>query len=322
VNVHIQFVYGFFLLGLATSESLINRILRRFGSVIEETAIAPARIAVVTAACVAATLVNPYHYRIYLVVLDLLSESGFYNLVSEMLAPQFRIFTDYIALGLAVGAAFALGWRRNLNPFLVLLLLTGLFASFHSRRDIWFVAVASVAVIASPRSSSSTARYFVTRAQVCCIALALCILIGFTMRKIGFSESALELKVSEKFPVAAASFVADHGYSGPLYNHFDWGGYLIWRLHGLPVAIDGRGNVHGVERTIQSQNVWNGAQDWASDPALASSRLVIAERDKPLCSLLRFDARFELVYEDKVAAVFVARTPVTLAAGESKAAQK
>jgi hypothetical protein len=107
--------------------------------------------------------------------------------------------------------------------------------------------------------------------------------------------------------VAAASFIDEHQFPGPLYNHFNWGGYLIWRLPGLPVSIDGRGNVHDAERIRHSAEVWNGSHHWASDPELAAARVVIAEKDFPLTQLLRLDSRFEIVYEDEVAVVFIAR---------------
>ena len=41
---------------------------------------------------------------------------------------------------------------------------------------------------------------------------------------------------------------------------------------------------------------------WASDPELAAARLILADRNFPLCELLRHDRRFELVYEDAIAA--------------------
>ena len=103
----------------------------------------------------------------------------------------------------------------------------------------------------------------------------------------------------------AAAFVEKQGYPGPLYNHFNWGGYLIWRLPQLPVSMDGRTNLHGHKRIARSLKTWGGASDWNSDTELTSSRLVIAGMNNALTSILRMDPRFRLVYEDTVAAVFV-----------------
>ena len=53
---------------------------------------------------------------------------------------------------------------------------------------------------------------------------------------------------------------------------------------------------------------WSGGDGWVSDPELTSAHLVIGSVKSALTSLLRFDPRFELVYNDKIAAVFVARS--------------
>jgi hypothetical protein len=45
---------------------------------------------------------------------------------------------------------------------------------------------------------------------------------------------------------------------------------------------------------------------WASDPDLLKANLVIGPVSAPLTQLLRMSPRFDLVYEDKVAVVFVA----------------
>jgi len=57
----------------------------------------------------------------------------------------------------------------------------------------------------------------------------------------------------------------------------------------------------------RSVATWNGEPDWATDGQLVSARLVIGPVHTPLIQLLRIDPRFQLAYEDKVAAVFVAR---------------
>ncbi len=55
----------------------------------------------------------------------------------------------------------------------------------------------------------------------------------------------LEAALAETFPVAAAAFVKAHGYGGPVFNDYDWGGYLMWRLPHLSVSLDGRNTFRG-----------------------------------------------------------------------------
>jgi hypothetical protein len=44
---------------------------------------------------------------------------------------------------------------------------------------------------------------------------------------------------------------------------------------------------------------------------LAAAHIVIAEKNLPLTQLLRLDSDFEIVYEDEVAVVFIARAGST-----------
>src|SRR5262249_52450204 len=183
------------------------------------------------------------------------------------------------------------------------------FVSFRSGRDVWFVVTVAIAVIVSSRPPLEVKNiYGLTKAQACIAAVIITVLVLLIARARNISEEALQNEVARKYPVAAAKVIDDRGYLGPLYNHFDWGGYLIWRLPRLPVSMDGRTNIYGDERIKHSIETWNGDRRWSMDPELAVARLVIADVGAPLCSLLRFDRRFELVYEDQVAAVFVAQS--------------
>jgi hypothetical protein len=119
------------------------------------------------------------------------------------------------------------------------------------------------------------------------------------------SEQQLERVVERLYPVDAVKFINEKHYAGPLYNHFNWGGYLIWALRRLPVSMDGRTNLHGDQRIERSVNTWSGLKGWTSDPELMKARLVIGGADQALMNLMRTDPRFKLVYDDGVAVVFV-----------------
>ncbi len=160
----------------------------------------------------------------------------------------------------------------------------------------------------SLRSTTEFAQRFqMTRLRVALVTGAVIVAALAISWRRDISGAHLEAVVAEKFPAAAAAVIEARGYPGPLYNAFDWGGYLIWRLRAMPVAMDNRTNVHGDERIRRSVETWAGLNHWDADPELLRARLVITSQRKPLTSLLRLDSRFEVVYEDKTAAVFVAR---------------
>ncbi len=309
-NVHIQFVYGLFVLGVAALEDPINRLLRiRTDSGQGQDKSLPFRtMALVTASCLGAVLMNPYHFRIYAIVWDTLKLGGLYDVISELQALQFRSISDWLVLLLTLAAAFAFGRRREVSPFWGLLLLSGVFLSFRSGRDSWFVVIVAVAIISSAHSVARTATlHILSRTAAFIVVAAVGVLLLTAVRTSHLSEGNLQSSVARTYPAGAAQIVEERGYRGPLYNDFDWGGYLMWRLPGLPVSIDGRSNIHNAERIKQTLKTWNGESNWESDPELAAARVVIAQKNLPLTQLLRLDSRFGLVYEDPVAVVFIAK---------------
>jgi len=309
-NLHIQFVYGLFVLGLALLDGPVNRLLRRQTSVerVGDRPLPVDKVSIALAACLIATLLNPYHFRIYAVVLDTAKQSGLYQLISELSPMDFRSLPDWLVLLLTLGAVFALGRRRSLNSFWFFLLSAGILISFRSKRDVWLVTTIAITIIALTRPVNKTrVDDRISKGQAASVIVASIVMLGLAALTFRLSNPMLENFVAKDYPVAAASFIEQRGFPGPMYNYFDWGGYLIWRLPNLPVSIDGRSNLHKAERIKHSWNVWNGHPDWSSDPELSAARLVVAERALPLTQLLRLDKRFDLVYEDDIAVVFIRR---------------
>jgi hypothetical protein len=136
------------------------------------------------------------------------------------------------------------------------------------------------------------------------VAAAATIVLLLSFRPLNINQRELDRRLADALPVRAIETAKARHYPGPVYNNFDWGGYLIWSLR-LPVSIDGRVQLHGDERILRSMTNWNGQQGWGEDPLLRSAGLVVAPMDAPLNQLLRLDPKFKLVYEDNQAALFI-----------------
>jgi hypothetical protein len=136
------------------------------------------------------------------------------------------------------------------------------------------------------------------------VVAVLAVLAGFRVLRV--NNQLLDTQIAKTLPVDAANAIRANGYAGPLYNDFNWGGYLIWALR-MPVSLDGRAAFYGDQSIDRSVATWSLQPDWATDPELKSAGLVIGPVTAPLTQMLRIDSRYKLVYEDKLAAVFVAR---------------
>jgi hypothetical protein len=309
-NVHIQFVYGLIFLFIACVAPQLQRLLRRGpADLTAATALSPGwlHLVALSGLCLLATFVNPYHVANYRVVIEYATQPGPFTYVNELKALEFREPSDWVMLLLAAGGCYALGRRQSLSVFDVLLLVFSGWLAFRSRRDMWVLIVASLYLLTTlPRKAiAEGASFRFTFPRIAGVAAGVLVLAAATMLLRQVSNEEMKQQIAKRYPVRAAEYVAEKHLSGPLYNDFNWGGYLIWALPELPVALDGRTNLYGDERIEHFGEVWSGVPDAADDPELLAAGVVISPKNSPRAALLLRDNRFEEVYKDDIARVFV-----------------
>ncbi len=301
-DLHLQFTHGLAILG----SFAIDASWSKFRSKDPETA-RPKWLWSTLLACAAATLINPYGIGVWQVIWRFFHQPKLYDLIIEMQAPTFRHPEDYVTLLLVLGAAFAMGRARRIRPALFLLFLFAVEQAFRSEREIWFAAVISTAIIADAFRESDGAEPVAFRprewfaAVLCTLAL---ILVGGRVYNV--NNDFLEMQLHGRFPEVAVRFIEQNHLHGRLFNDYGWGGYLMWRMPEMQVAIDGRANnVHDQDHVERAWKTWRGKPGWQNDPELNAADIVIGRIDYPLTDLLRNDPRFKLVHEDREAVVFV-----------------
>jgi hypothetical protein len=306
-NIHIQFIDGLVLLGIALVECVASRWLPQTRTALRTPAVIGA-----IAASVLATFANPFGWHIYRVAYDLASQPGVVDKIYELQAMHFRNWSEFCVLFLALGASSAMGASaakespRRFRVFEVLLLLFAAQVSFRSARDMWVMAIVAVVIIASNLKSRNAEALSIPRFAVALSAAAAALLVWGSFHAFGINDKPLNEQIAGTLPANAVHAIQAHHYAGPLYNDFTWGGYLMWELR-MPVSLDGRAAFYGDAAIDRSVATWSGQPDWASDPQLKSASIVIGPDKSPLVQLLRTDPHFQLAYEDKLAAVFVAR---------------
>jgi len=312
-NVHIQFIDGLVLLGIAAVEPLFSRWWPW-----PQTRLRAGILWPILGACVLAALVNPYGWRVYQAAYDVVSQSGGANLIADLGPLRFRDLADFVLLFLALGSAAALAWGRRPPFFETAFIALGAYLAFHSMRDRWFLAAACCAVLASALPGDERLRRPLPAFAMPLILVAVAALLWAGVRLFGIDDQRLKSSLAVEYPVYAVEAARENGLTGRLFNDFDWGGYLIWALPDHPVSIDGRTAVHGNLRVARNVDTWSAKPGWESDPDLQAAGLIIAPVSLPLTELLRLDSRFRLVYHDKLAAVFV-RVAAPAGAAHAKA---
>jgi len=110
--------------------------------------------------------------------------------------------------------------------------------------------------------------------------------------------------IPQYFPAQAVSWIEKNHPQGRMFNSYNWGGYLIWRLSDTPVFVDGRTDLFGdpiIEdwlSVIQMEAGWEQVIDrW-------QIRWVLIEPDQPLAKILAYSG-WDLIYQDETAVIYL-----------------
>lgn len=319
-NVHVQFVYGLFVIGLFCIVPLFDRVLSLVGVPVDrQTRYLPAKWMWATLAfSIALTFANPYGAGVYRVLWEFIQQPKLYQFIRETRAMAFDLKVHFVVLAVCLAAAVALGRIRSLKPLWAVMFLWAAFSGFHAERDMWLTTVISLCILAQYAAEVEPNAAPVQR-RVWLAALA-CVLLFFIARfKTAPSNPQLQSLVASELPLGAVAYIHVHHLQGPIFNNFDWGGFLIYALPDMPVAIDGRTNVHGqaeIARSLQTWNAWG--MDWEDDPLLMRANLVICPPDFALTYALRLDPHFRIVFTDNRVVLYQRVVPAGKKEAEAK----
>jgi hypothetical protein len=307
-NFDVQFVYGLGLLVLFLGALVLEDLGRRFGIpglVSDRAPVSLATAAIVAVVSVIATFITPYFYRPCEIFFSGISSAA--NLyLPDFHSMNFHQPQDYILMLLAMSAFLSLGLRRSRDPFQISLLIGCTMLSFYAQRNNWLATLAAIAVIAyaipealdaTPSNNRIWGRRFFA-------ALALAgLVILFAVLRIPRSHEALLAKIEQTYPVQASDYIRAHRLPQPLFNAFEWGGFLTWYLPEYPVAIDGRTNLYGDDFVVQYSKLMNADIPYKAFPPANEGRTLLLQHDSIIGEAMSTIPGFKVAYSDDVALV-------------------
>lgn len=324
-NLHAGFIAGFLLLGGTLAGQIGGRLIGRQA---EGTVRGPgvAWLAATAAACGAAALLNPYGVRLLLYPFQTASISALGEFIQEWASPNFHLAATqpFACLLLATFAAVGLSERRIDLTDLVLFAGFAYLALFAARNIALFALIAppiltrhagpalvraaerrpSLAPVLDPRFAPRLPSPRLARLNWGLLA----VIVVFALARgiVALRVTADDFALRNGLPVRAVAAVQDTLPPGRLFNPYDWGGYLIWKLYPRDrVYIDGRTDLYGDAFVREYFRLMSG-QD-AARPRFAEMgiRTVIVNSGAPLAALLRSEPGWTQLYRDAIASVFV-----------------
>ena len=309
VNLDVGFMFGLFLLilfsGVAFGEE-IGRHARAAGPAGQKPVAAGKAAIVLAASCIAA-FVSPYLFHSYASASEELWRLVPY--VQNLHAIGFRQPQDYVLLLLAMAAFFSLGRQRSRDIFQILLLIGSLALAFTRQREIWVLVLASVSVIADAIPIRLSALENRDRLwgweKLATAGLVLAAFLVAVISQIPSSREALLSKVADTFPVRASDYIRANHLPLPIFNAYDWGGFLTWYLPEYPVSIDSRTEVYGNEIDSRYFKVTTAEIPLDADASFANARTILLSKDAPMALALSAVPQFRVAYQDNVATVLL-----------------
>ncbi len=217
-------LHGSFIIGLAV---ILYYVLRRRDR----------RLGIILLIAVLATFVNPYGPRLYVEVWRTLTDRALRWQIREWRPLYIPVATwTYVVVW---SAGFWLFNRTKLKNWLSLPVL--LFAAALSSTRNWILFALSAMDDLENFGNRlkqlwpkhlSLGRGLVAGAMIAAVVLTL----GYSLYNNLWPAQARE----DSYPVAAVAYLTYNPCPGNLFNDFNYGGYLIWRLPGVPLYIDGR----------------------------------------------------------------------------------
>ncbi len=269
-------------------------------------------------ACLVATFINPYGWRLHEHVIGYLRNAYLMDHIAE-----FRSFSFHAPGALYVEAflvlaglgILALARQRAYGPALLgaALLHMALYSARHLPTAAVLLLPLCVASLTREAESWPRLRPFldysgrlrrIDRNVFGVVPMAL--VLAASIAALTTEAQAGRVKFDPAaFPVRAADFLEQRGAGGRIFTKDQWGGYLIYRFEGrTKVFMDGRSDFYGQNFLETYAQLADAKPGWNVVVNQYDIRLIMLPREHALASVLDRSREWKLIYADSVATVF------------------
>lgn len=296
-NLHGGFTLGLLLTAAFAAEAVVARpsLLGRW--------------AVFTAGALIAACLTPYGAESMLVTRRIFELGSALQLIAEWRSPDFQdqVIHEIVLLA-GIFAALASGLKVPIVRLLIVLGLLHLYLR-HARNAENLVTLVPLmlAPLLARRwpSLRPDGRRWITSAWPSgrnASAMALVVVFGIAAAALRWGEARPPGAVS---PSAALDYARSAGITGPVFNDYGYGGFLIHQ--GVPTFIDGRGELYGRDFLQRFGDAVSLRRHGALESLLDAHGVqwTLMQREQPANRLLARLPAWQLAYEDETATVFV-----------------
>jgi hypothetical protein len=315
-NLHGGFSYGLILIGAFLTGDLLEAWtagpgaarLQRLGSARQR--------AWAFGAALLSTLANPHGIALLVHVGGFFGQSSILRQTNEFQSPDFHTINGKLFLLVLLGVIGALALSRRRPPWAWLLVILGNTAmALISQRNIELFGLTALPLAALHLDGEWRALPILRRARAVferehkgshsgfaagIVALVL-VGLGVAHGRVAGVQLIQDQFDPHVFPVAAAERGRAAHLSGPIFNQFTWGGWLLHEWPEMPVFIDGGTDHYGEALFNQYIQVWNLDPGWRDVLEKWKIRWVLVDPRSRLAYQLAREPSWGVWYCDSVA---------------------
>jgi hypothetical protein len=317
VNLHAGYPIGLAFLALFLLGETLEAAM--YAGRWKESAARFRKLALALALCLAVVPLNPNGLQIYSYPIETLRSPAMQKFIQEWFSPDFHnpMYLPLLFLLLALLAGLALSPRHPRLRDLVLLLAT-VPAALRSMRHIPIMMLVLVPIVASLAEAwlqqLGAGRFLQagynqpSRRIVLTNVLVLIAFCGFSAVRVWQVVSTQEQTEAKNFPQAAVAFLIREHPPGPILNHYNFGGYFIWKLQPqYRVFTDGRADVYGDSFMDDLAATYYLRGDWRVSFNRWGMQSLVLPPDAPLVTALRSSPDWKQIYADPQAVILTRR---------------
>jgi hypothetical protein len=274
--------------------------------------------------CLAVVVINPHTWRMWLYPFQTVGIGALRDFIQEWQSPDFHLVHVYpfvIMLMLLIVALGRAARPADWTDLTLIALWTG-WSLFAGRNIALFGLIITPVLVryadvvwtqqwqawGYPQPPFATAGVHRRPLLPLLNWAILALIIGAALFKISLPlspQANLQAEQSSQ-PYGAVEFIKAEQPPSPLFNSYNWGGYLIFKLWPeYSVYIDGRTDLYDDAFIRRYLSVTLAEEGWEEILAEDSINTVLVEHNSPLARFLGQDMGWHMVYQDEMAVVFV-----------------
>lgn len=313
-NTHGAYIMGFAILTACIAgwawQYLVNGIISDTGR----------KLFLISASSLAATFFNPYGWRLWETSTGYFGNRFLVDYTVEYQSPNFHEFSAWpflLMLALCLIAP-ALGRKIQAHEAFLLAGFSGL--GLYSERNIPLFAIITAPFLASMLQPVFEKFSFSNRIEetikgverqipansIVLPILTVLIMIVAIQQGVPLDSAGLGYQYDpEKFPVQAVSWLEENPQQGNMFNHFIWGGYILYReWPEQTVFIDGQTDFYGEALTLEYVQVEVLNENWKNVLAKYDVKWAIIKSDEAkLAEALQNELGWKILYRDSTAVI-------------------